>query len=75
MNELYPLKFKPILKDKIWGGEKLKSVLNKTEASPKCGESWEISTFGDDISVVSEGFLDGKYSSRTHRSIHGRPGW
>ena len=27
--ELYPLKFQPILKDKIWGGDKLKNILNK----------------------------------------------
>ncbi len=59
MNELYPLKFKPILKDKIWGGEKLSSILHKNEASPKCGESWEISTYEGNISVVSEGFLEG----------------
>ena len=24
---LYPLKFKPIFKDKIWGGRKIKEVL------------------------------------------------
>jgi len=53
--ELYPLKFNPILKDKIWGGTKLKSVLNKPTNSPDCGESWEISGVPGDISVVSEG--------------------
>ena len=26
---LYPLKFKPILKERIWGGTKLKTVLGK----------------------------------------------
>ena len=41
---LYPLKFKPILKDKIWGGHKLKTVLNKDFSPlPNAGESWEIS--------------------------------
>jgi mannose-6-phosphate isomerase len=59
MNELYPLKFTPILKDKIWGGKKLKSLLNKKSASDRCGESWEISGVEGDISVVSEGFLAG----------------
>ncbi len=59
MNELYPLKFKPIVKDKIWGGTKLKTLLNKQDASPKCGESWEISTFEGNISVVEGGFLEG----------------
>ncbi len=59
MNKLYPLKFSPILKDKIWGGSRLNKVLNKTEAGENCGESWEISTVEGDISVVSEGFLKG----------------
>jgi mannose-6-phosphate isomerase len=59
MNKLYPLKFKPILKDLIWGGNKLHDVLGKSEASDSCGESWEISTVKDNISIVSEGFLAG----------------
>jgi len=59
MNKLYPLKFNSIFKDKIWGGEKLRAELNKKEASDKCGESWEISTVKDNVSIVSEGFLKG----------------
>lgn len=59
MNKLYPLKFKPILKDKIWGGNKLKSILNKKEASDTCGECWEISDVNNDVSIVSNGFLAG----------------
>lgn len=56
--KLYPLKFKPILKDKIWGGPKLRDVLGKN-ASDKAGESWEISGFEGDISVAENGFLAG----------------
>lgn len=59
MNELYPLKFEPILKDKIWGGSKLRNLPGKRKASDKCGESWEISGVEDNISVVSKGFLKG----------------
>ena len=55
---LYPLKFKPILKDKIWGGPKLRDVLGK-QASDKSGESWEISGVEGDISVAENGFLAG----------------
>ncbi|MFZ5939787.1 MAG: type I phosphomannose isomerase catalytic subunit [Bacteroidota bacterium] len=55
---LYPLKFIPILKDKIWGGTRLRDQLGK-EASPKAGESWEISSFEDNVSVVKNGFLAG----------------
>ncbi|WP_321280359.1 type I phosphomannose isomerase catalytic subunit [Marinifilum fragile] len=57
---LYPLKFQPILKDKIWGGNKLKTILNKDFAPlPNAGESWEISGVEGDISVVSNGNLTG----------------
>lgn len=54
---LYPLKFTPILKDKIWGGNKLKSVLNKDSELSNIGESWELSGVDGDVSVVSNGFL------------------
>lgn len=57
--QLYPLKFTPILKDKIWGGEKLNKLLNKEKASNKAGESWELSGYEGDISVVENGFLAG----------------
>ena len=56
---LYPLKFEPILKDKIWGGTKLKNIFNKPASSDKLGESWELSGYENDESVVSNGFLAG----------------
>jgi len=56
---LYPLKFSPILKDKIWGGTKLKSLFNKPAESNKLGESWELSGYEGDESVVTNGFLEG----------------
>jgi mannose-6-phosphate isomerase len=59
MNTLYPLKFTPILKDKIWGGSKLKELFNKPSETNKLGESWELSGYNGDISVVSNGFLKG----------------
>ena len=55
--KLYPLKFEPILKDKIWGGQKLKSLLNKESDLPNVGESWEISDMDGDRSIVSKGEL------------------
>ncbi len=57
---LYPLKFTPILKDKIWGGQKLKNLLNKDSNLPNIGESWEISDVEGDTSIVSNGNLKGK---------------
>ncbi len=60
MKNLYPLKFQPILKDKIWGGEKLIEDFNKSSSSKQLGESWEISTVPGDISIVSNGELKGQ---------------
>jgi mannose-6-phosphate isomerase len=56
----YPLKFEPILKDKIWGGQKLKSLLDKKSNLPNIGESWEISDVKGDTSIVSNGNLKGR---------------
>lgn len=56
---LYPLKFEPILKDKIWGGNKLKSLFGKPTETNKLGESWELSGYEGDESVVSNGILAG----------------
>jgi mannose-6-phosphate isomerase len=60
MAGLYPLKFKPILHEKIWGGNRLKELLNKDiDNLPNCGESWEISSVEGKISVVNNGYLQG----------------
>jgi mannose-6-phosphate isomerase len=57
---LYPLKFTPILKEKIWGGQKISTILNKPkEKLPNIGESWEISCIQGDMSVAANGFLAG----------------
>jgi mannose-6-phosphate isomerase len=58
--KLYPLQFQPILKDRIWGGTKLKTYLNKPITSEITGESWEISTVENDVSVIANGFHEGK---------------
>jgi len=61
MSSLYPLKFKTIFKDKIWGGQKIKTYLNKDYgALPNCGETWEISGVKSDVSVVANGELEGQ---------------
>ena len=57
---LYPLQFEPILKDRIWGGTKLKTYLNKPIASEITGESWEISTVENDVSIIANGVFKGK---------------
>jgi mannose-6-phosphate isomerase len=58
---LYPLKFKTIYKDKIWGGQKIKSYLHKDFGNlPNCGETWEISGVKSDVSIVANGALQGE---------------
>jgi len=58
MSKLYPLKFRPIYKDKVWGGTRLKGLLGKDFAPlPNCGESWELSGVDGSVSAVSSGFL------------------
>ena len=52
---LYPLQFEPILKERIWGGTKLKTELSKPITSDITGESWEISTVENDVSIVANG--------------------
>ena len=56
---LYPLKFEPILKDKIWGGTKLSTLFGKSAKTDKLGESWELSGYEGDESVVANGLLAG----------------
>ncbi len=58
--KLYPLQFEPIFKERIWGGTKLKTYLNKPITSKITGESWEISAVENDISSIKNGFLKGK---------------
>ena len=54
---LYPLKFKPIIKQTIWGGEKLAYKSEDPAIKSSIGESWEISGVQDNVSVVTEGAL------------------
>ena len=57
---LYPLKFDTIFKDKIWGGQKINTILGKDFSPlPNCGETWEISGVPGNLSKVSEGPLKG----------------
>ncbi len=60
MEGLYPLKFVTLYKDKIWGGDKIKSVLHKDYGDlPNCGETWEISAVEGNVSEVANGYLAG----------------
>jgi mannose-6-phosphate isomerase len=57
---LYPLRFEPILRELIWGGRRLGTVLHKPiGAASDYAESWELSDYHDQVSVVTDGPLAG----------------
>ena len=58
---MYPLKFKPIYKHRIWGGQKLREVFGKDiPKDKKIGESWELSDLPEDKSTITNGELEGQ---------------
>ncbi len=58
--KIYPLKFRPIYKQRIWGGQKLREVFDKDlPAGEKIGESWELADLPEDKSVIANGELAG----------------
>ncbi len=61
----YPLRFKEIFKQTIWGGGRLRAIFGKNiPPENKTGESWEISDHGEDVSVVADGPLADKWTLR-----------
>lgn len=56
---MYPLKFTPILKSIIWGGDEICKFKNITPVQDGIGESWEISGVSGDVSVVANGEFKG----------------
>jgi mannose-6-phosphate isomerase len=58
---LYPLKFRELYKEKIWGGREIEKVLGKRlPEGARIGESWEISDHFEDVSVIRNGPLAGR---------------
>src|SRR5690554_3999656 len=53
----YPLRFAPILKQRVWGGKKY--IPEDKNTKGPIGESWEISGLEENVSVVSNGPLAG----------------
>ena len=58
-NSIGILKFQPVFQYRIWGGEKLKNVLQKEYSETHIGESWEISGVKRAETAVLEGPLKG----------------
>lgn len=57
----YPLKFAPILKSLVWGGEKIAGYKNIDTDQHNIGESWELSGVKGNESVV----VNGEYKGQT----------
>lgn len=60
MNKLYPLKFKPVFDDRLWGGDKIHTRLGLDFAPlERCAEAWVLSGYEGKQTIVSNGFLAG----------------
>ncbi len=69
---IYPIKFEPIFKQKIWGGSKLISILDKPSKLNQLGESWEISNVKNNISTVKNGAYKGLDLAELMKSFKGQ---
>jgi len=59
-NTLYPMEFAPIFREKIWGGQKIKSKFGfDIGGLENCGELWSLSGYPEEQSIISNGFLEG----------------
>lgn len=58
---LYPLKFRPIFKERVWGGRNLERLYQKKlPEKTLVGESWEVTDRPEGISEIENGPLAGK---------------
>ena len=56
---IYPIKFIPQPKERVWGGRRLAVQFHKPfDPDAVIGESWEVSGFEDDSSVIESGWLE-----------------
>jgi mannose-6-phosphate isomerase len=65
-SELYPLLFEPVLKDYIWGGRNLETILGRELPDGIMAESWEIAAHEDGTSVV----VNGRYAHQPLTQVH-----
>lgn len=68
---MYPLKFEPILKQTIWGGDKIIPFKHLDESLKNVGESWEISGVEDNESIVANGIDKGRTLTEMIRKYRG----
>ncbi len=51
----YPMLLRPVSKEIIWGGDKLKREYNKTAPFDKLAESWELSVRNKEMCIIENG--------------------
>lgn len=61
---MYPFKFEPLLKQTIWGGDKINSYKKLANDLTQVGESWELSGVPGHESIVANGVWKGTSLSR-----------
>ncbi|HEX6387610.1 MAG TPA: type I phosphomannose isomerase catalytic subunit [Anaerolineae bacterium] len=66
---LYPLTFKPVLKDYIWGGRNLETHLGRSLPPGRVAESWEIAAHEDGTTIVDNGSFAGQPLTEVHRQL------
>ena len=66
------IKFEPLLKQTLWGGDKIIPFKHLNETLESVGESWEISGVKDNETIVSEGEYKGKSLNQLVRELKGK---
>ncbi len=66
---LYPLLFEPVLKDYIWGGRNLETVLGRKLPPGRIAESWEIAAHPDGTTRVTNGRFAGTPLTDLHQRL------
>lgn len=55
MMKKYPLLMRPVPREILWGGDKLKSEYAKVAPFEKIAESWELTVRDDGVSIIANG--------------------
>lgn len=58
--KLYPMTFRPVYKDYLWGGSRIPETFHRPLPEGIYAESWEIADRNDGMSVVTNGPLAGQ---------------
>ena len=69
---MQPLKFKPLLKQTIWGGNKIVPFKHLDSNLQNVGESWEISGVPGDETIVANGEYEGKNLNEVLKELQGK---